>query len=104
MTDTDKFGLTEEWDSSQTLHALQPPECDVEEYRGDLQTFDLTPEEETELIKSLWMIMAAFVDMGFGVDSIQILSASEQQQGSAPGHCVDRKSESFKPNGGIHDD
>ncbi len=104
LTDTDKLRLTEEWASSQALPVVEPPKCDIEKYREHVQEFDLTPEEEAELLKSLWLIMAAFVDMGFGVDSIQILSASEQEQGSAPVAGEDAQDERLKPNGGIHDD
>lgn len=104
LTDTEKLRLTEEWASSQALPVVEPPKCDIEKYRKHVQEFDLTPEEESELLKSLWLIMAAFVDMGFGVDSIQILSASKQEQGLAPASGKNGQEERLKPNGGIHDD
>lgn len=104
LTDTDKFRLTEEWASSQTLPVIEPPKCDIEKYREHVQEFDLTPEEEAELLKDLWLIMAAFVDLGFGVDSIQLLSASEQEPGQEPEPGKIGQDKRLKPNGGIHDD
>ena len=104
MTDKDKYRLTEEWASSQALPVVEPPKCDFEKYREHVQEFDLTAEEEDELLKNLWLIMAAFVDLGFGVDSIQLLSATDEKQGLAPASNVDGQDERLKPNGGIHDD
>ncbi|MAU41064.1 MAG: hypothetical protein CMF31_05525 [Kordiimonas sp.] len=104
MTDIDKFKLTEEWASSQTLPVIEPPKCDIEKYREHVQEFDLTPDEEAELLKSLWLIMAAFVDLGFGGDSIQLLSASEQEPDTGPDSGKDGQDERLTPNGGIHDD
>ncbi|MAI62879.1 MAG: hypothetical protein CBB87_10440 [Micavibrio sp. TMED27] len=104
MTDKDKFRLTDEWASSQVLPVVNPPKCDIEKYREHVQEFELTAEEEAELIKNLWLIMAAFVDLGFGVDSIQLLSASDEKPGLAPVSKVDGQDKRLKPNGGIHDD
>ncbi|MBV1928177.1 MAG: hypothetical protein KUG81_01520 [Gammaproteobacteria bacterium] len=104
MTDKDKFILNKEWASSQTLPAVEPPKCDIEKYREHMQEFDLTAEEEAELLKNLWLIMAAFVDLGFGVDSIQLLSASDEKPGLVAAPNADGQDEELKPNGGIHDD
>jgi hypothetical protein len=38
-----------------------------------LEEYELSKEEEDELLKVIWSIMAGFVEMGFGVDSIQFL-------------------------------
>lgn len=104
LTDKDKFLLNEEWASSQALPVVEPPKCNIEKYREHVQGFDLTAEEEAELLKNLWLIMAAFVDLGFGVDSIQLLSASDEKLGLAPASNVEGQDEQLKPNGGIHDD
>lgn len=82
MTDKEKHDLNEQWLSAQDEPAMPPPQCDPEKYREHVKDFDLTEEEQTELLKTLWSIMAAFVDMGFGVDSIQLLSYLDQQQES----------------------
>lgn len=43
---------------------------DVERYRGDLAELKLTPEQERELLETLWGMMAAFVDLGFSSKNI----------------------------------
>lgn len=53
--------------------------CDPEKYREYLDGFDLSEEEQNELLKTLWTIMAGFVDLGFGVDSIQFLPNDDKQ-------------------------
>lgn len=80
MTDIEKFDLNEQWLSAQGQPVIEPPQLDLEKYREHVKDFDLSEEEQAELLKTLWHIMAAFVDMGFGVDSIQLLSSSDQQQ------------------------
>ncbi|MEW8051083.1 MAG: hypothetical protein AB2809_11960 [Candidatus Thiodiazotropha sp.] len=82
MTDKEKYDLNKQWLSAQDEPAMPPPQCDMEKYQEHVKDFDLTEEEQTELLKTLWSIMAAFVDMGFGVDSIQLLSYLDQQQES----------------------
>ena len=46
---------------------------DAEKYRKYLEEFDLTEEQETELLSALYSIMKAFVDLGFEVDSVHYL-------------------------------
>lgn len=55
---------------------------DIEKYRDDITEFDLTDEQADELLKTLWTIMSAFVDLGFGVDSVQYLLAQHTRP-----HC-----------------
>ena len=57
--------------------ALGPLEFDPDKYRHNLEEFDLTQEEQDELLRILFTIMAAFVDLGFGVDSIHYLKNEE---------------------------
>jgi hypothetical protein len=47
------------------------PPLNVEKYRKYVDHFDLTEERKVELLQTLWSIMYAFVQVGFGVDSIQ---------------------------------
>lgn len=49
-----------------------------EEYREHLEDFDLTPEQEVELLQILWNIMATMVDLGWGLDNIQITETLRQ--------------------------
>ena len=46
---------------------------DPDEYRGDIREFRYTPEQETEMLQALWNIMGMMVDLGWGVDSVQML-------------------------------
>ena len=52
-----------------------PLNMDPEEYRDQLKEFELTPEQEVELLQILWNIMATMVDLGWGLDYIQITEA-----------------------------
>lgn len=45
-------------------------EFDAAEYLPHMEEFDLTEEQATELLATIWEIMKAFVDLGLGVDSI----------------------------------
>lgn len=47
------------------------PALDTERYREYVDDFDLSEEKKKELLETLWWIMATFVDLGFGVDSVQ---------------------------------
>ena len=51
---------------------------DAEKYRQDLEGFDISDEQANELLQTLWSIMSAFVELGFGVDSVQYLLAQNQ--------------------------
>lgn len=39
---------------------------DVEKYRPYVAGFDLSPEEQAELIRSVWLVLESFVDQAFG--------------------------------------
>lgn len=41
-----------------------------DDYRSDIASLNLTHEQENELLKSLWEIMRMFVELGYGVNSI----------------------------------
>lgn len=47
------------------------PRLDIEKYREHMDGLDLTEVEQEELLRTLWWIMASFVQLGFGVDSVQ---------------------------------
>ncbi len=46
---------------------------DVKKYQHHTEVFDLTEEQRIELLQTIWSIMAAFVDLGFGVDAVQYI-------------------------------
>ena len=49
------------------------PIFDPSKYREHVKDLDLTQEQQDEMLRALWDIMAAFVDLGWGVDSVQRL-------------------------------
>ena len=46
------------------------PVFDPERYAHEIAHLDLTEEQAAEYLRTIWEIMKAFVDLGFGVDSI----------------------------------
>lgn len=44
--------------------------CNPDDYREDIAAFNLTREQEDELLLTLWEMMRAMVEMGWGVDNI----------------------------------
>ena len=51
----------------------EPLLIDLEKYRKDLSGFEMTTEQENELLQVLWNIMSIFVDIGWGVDTVQLV-------------------------------
>lgn len=47
------------------------PPFDPADYLEDLHELDLTETQKIEFLQTLWHIMAAFVDLGWGVNSLQ---------------------------------
>ena len=43
------------------------------DYEGYLSEIDLTEEQAHELLQTLWNIMSIFVDIGWGVDTVQLI-------------------------------
>ncbi len=62
---------------------------DVERYRADLAEYDLTTEQETELLEALWHIMTTFVRMGFAGNICEQLPQKGYGASPAPGDSVD---------------
>jgi hypothetical protein len=50
---------------------ISTPPFDPEKYRSFLEDTELSHEQQSEYLKVLWSIMTAFVELGFGVDSVQ---------------------------------
>ena len=44
---------------------------DIEEYQKLLDAPEITEEQQKEFLTTLWRIMVAFVDLGFGIDPVQ---------------------------------
>ncbi len=48
-----------------------PMSLDVEKYRPFLAEYNLSWQEETKLIQTLWTILESFVDHAYGINPIQ---------------------------------
>lgn len=72
------YDLNETRDNPPDSQHFETLACDTEKYRKYLEGFDLSEEEQAEVLEILWKIMAAFVDMGFGVDSIHFLPKEDE--------------------------
>ena len=98
MTDKEEFNSTEQPHSDQLKPMIALPQCDFKKYQEHVKDFDLSEEEQTELLKTLWSIMTAFVDLGFGVDSINFLPDEVQKSAEQRALSPDRK-KGNKPDG-----
>ncbi|PTN12485.1 hypothetical protein [Nitrosomonas aestuarii] len=56
-----------------TKDSAAPLKLEPDAYRHHLDEFDLTQDQQNELLSSLWAIMSTMVDIGWGVDTVQIL-------------------------------
>lgn len=73
-----------------------PSAFDAEEYLPYVAEFDLTEEQASELLATLWEIMKAFVDLGFGVDSIhEFLPALKEVSEEIEGVAVESNDNRF---------
>lgn len=61
-------------DTKKTQACAAPLVLNPDRYRAHLEGFDLTKEQEDELLSTLWDIMRTFVEIGFGLDSVQVVS------------------------------
>lgn len=53
---------------------MRPPlQLDEDEYRADLAEFDLSEDQQNELLQALWNIMSMCVDIGWGVDTVRLV-------------------------------
>lgn len=58
---------------------------DKEKYLPELEDTDLTEEQKIEMLQALWSIMEAFVDLGFGVNSIHRFFSERAAESSESG-------------------
>ena len=61
----------------QDQRCMQTLELDPDDYREDLEEFDLSNDQQDDLLAVLWNIMRTFVEIGFGLDSVQVFSTTE---------------------------
>jgi len=73
-------------------HTWAPLKIDLKEYSEDLKEFDLTEEQKIELLETLCSIMRSFVDIGWGLDSVQLFSVSDDEFSSPDsGNTIEQK-------------
>lgn len=65
---------------------------DVSKYQSQMNSFDMTEEQKRELLEILWSIMAAFVDLGFGVDPVQYIFRDNDR------NCLDSEGNEMENN------
>lgn len=56
-----------------TKDTATPLKLEPDDYRHHLDEYDLAQEQQNELLQSLWHIMSTLVDIGWGVDTVQLL-------------------------------
>ncbi len=49
-----------------------PLEVSPDDFLHHIEDFDLTVEQQKELLQTLWNIMSTFVDIGWGVDTLHL--------------------------------
>lgn len=53
---------------------IAPPlRLNPDDYRQELAAFDMTKEQENEMLEVLWHIMKTMVEIGWGVNNVQYL-------------------------------
>ncbi|QQG35158.1 MAG: hypothetical protein HYS17_06180 [Micavibrio aeruginosavorus] len=56
---------------------------DAERYMANIADLDMTYAQKVEFLRVLWDIMSAFVDLGFGVDSVIPIIAKRASESCA---------------------
>ena len=70
-----------EHESSDTPGYTSTPPCDPDKYRVYLEGTELTEDQQREYLETLWSIMATFVELGFGLDSVQQVIPAPDETG-----------------------
>ena len=60
-------------DNDITKDTAAPLKLEPDDYRHHFNEFDLTEDQKNELLQTLWSIMSTLVDIGWGVDTVQML-------------------------------
>jgi len=65
---------------------------DPDQYRDDISEYYPTKEQQDEVLRILWDVMRTFVDIGWGVDGVQmVLPELFEKAGADSGKLVERK-------------
>lgn len=63
--------------------------CNPDDYRDDIAALGLTPEQENELLTTLWEMMRTMVEIGWGVENInKIFPALSENADQAPSNLL----------------
>lgn len=91
--------------SAEDHNHLEPPQLDLDRYRGRLADADLSPDQVDELLRLLWQMMCAVVDISHGLESVQWIfgstianSFAEECTASTVNEVVDEPSRLSKQN------
>ena len=69
----DKENDTDTLPLSHDKETIAPPVFNPEDYRHHLEGMALSKQQQNELLETLWQIMSTMVDIGWGVDSVQMM-------------------------------
>ncbi len=69
----DKERNTDTLPVSHDKETITPLVFNPEDYRHHLDGIELTEAQQNELLETLWQIMSTMVDIGWGVDSVQMM-------------------------------
>lgn len=60
-------------ENNKDQQTIPVPTLDYDEYRADWAEYELTTEQENELLATLWNIMCTMCDIGWGMDAVQMI-------------------------------
>ncbi len=82
-------GLANAGEGAETPSPVSPLVLDHSIYLPMIDDLDCSQAQKIEFLEALWSIMTSFVDLGFGVDSVQLLFPEIFENSSdAPGDMV----------------
>lgn len=85
MTKDPEIPDTEYQDAKPTYPTLN---IDWDLYGEYLEESDMSDDEKRELIETLWNIVVSFVDLGFGIESVQRAEDDKYQDKRGDHHAV----------------
>lgn len=65
--------LADEYSPANTNRPAAPARFDPKDYAEHLSASGLTEQQQRELLQTLWNIMSTFVNIGWGVDTVQLV-------------------------------
>lgn len=87
-------------ESEAALCQVQPaltPSLDATKYRPFLAPMELAPEQEDQLLGTLWSMMTVFVDQAFGLDPVQTTLLEHSKSSLPDGEIVVEEKSNEQP-------